>query len=93
MAIQTRKKVVNSSGLRKTVYTQNNTVAISNKKGKIRRDIEAKISEESYDIYDMVADMSNALVDLLEGKKESKAITKFKSRQTLIKNIISRHSK
>jgi len=88
MSIKKSFKKVNNSGLRNAVFTQNNENEISVTKGKIRRDIERNVSTaDEYDIYDLVADLANAVNDLLEGETTSEAITKYKNRQTSIINI------
>jgi len=85
MSIKKQMRQTNASGLRKPVYTQNNISEITPIKGKIRQDVEKSVAgSEDYDIYDLVADMANAMNDLLEGTTDSPAITKYKERQAEI---------
>jgi len=62
------------------------------RKLKIRKEISEEISDK-YDIYDIVADLSNALNDVLNGCNNSEAIAKFKERSTACKNIAKKYKK
>ena len=93
MSIKREMKVVNETGLRKPVYTQNNAIEITNIKGKIRRDV-GRINTadgQPYDLSDQLADMCNAMNALLaiaEAKgwnveiDASNPIDKYRTRQT-----------
>jgi len=91
--INKKFKKVNSSGLRKPVFVQNVVTEISARKGGIRTNIEKAISPDTYDIYDIVADMANALNEVLaDGVTHTgPAITKYKTRQTQIAKITSKY--
>jgi len=86
-------KKVNASGLRKPEYKQNNVTVISNRKGGIRSDIERNVSSDTYDIYDLVADMANALNEVLaaDSTLSGAAIDKYKARQAQILNIKNKY--
>ena len=58
-------------------------------KTKLRHKIQSNIAGGKYDMYELVADMANALNDVLNGATESDAITKYKSRQADIASILS----
>jgi len=57
-------------------------------KMKIRYEIEQKISDEDYDIYDIVADLANAFNELKDGVTDGPAMVKWNERQSAIKEII-----
>jgi len=63
---------------------------ISNKKINIRKVIENIEDGKKYDIYDIVADLANAVNDLIPAELETKSINKYRSRQKMIKNQISK---
>jgi hypothetical protein len=59
-------------------------------KMKARYDIEKNVIDgDSYDIYDMFADLANAFNELRTGTENGPAMKKWDERQSLIKDIIS----
>ena len=70
----------------KSVPSEGNT-----KKMKIRYNIEQRVSEDIYDIYDIVADMANALNEIIELNTDletGEKVSKWVERQGQIKKII-----
>jgi hypothetical protein len=61
-------------------------------KMEIRYEIERQVNTlnaPDYDIYDMVADMANALKDIINNNPSSDAVTKFLNRQHQISEILT----
>ena len=59
-------------------------------KMKKRYEIESKISDDVYDIYDMFADLANAFNELTTGVTDGPAITKWNERQLQITEILGK---
>jgi len=91
--ITKKSKKVNASGLRKNVFTQNNPTEISKRKGGIRTEVEAVVADEAYDIYDLAADMANALNEIIaaDASLTGPAVTKYKTRQAQIAKITAKY--
>ena len=85
--IQVNKNVVKNILIDPNATLQENLN--NQRKLKIRKGIQ-NLSEDGLDLYDLVADLSNAFFDLLEQveHKDTNAIVKFKERYIKINEIV-----
>ena len=64
-------------------------IIVSKKKAEIRNKIEDDCIGKPYDTLDLIADVCNALNDVLAGETDTANITKYKTRQEEIKRVLN----